>query len=73
MAILNSIAGFENDMAKWRRHLHQNPELGRDCYKTAEYIQERLKEFGITEIHTGYASLELWQSLRARLQVGLLG
>jgi hippurate hydrolase len=43
-------------MAKWRRHLHQNPELGRDCYKTAEYIQERLKEFGITEIHTGYAS-----------------
>ena len=56
MAILNSIAGFENDMAKWRRHLHQNPELGRDCYKTADYIQERLKEFGITEIHTGYAS-----------------
>ena len=59
MAILNSIAGFENDMAKWRRHLHQNPELGRDCYKTAEYIQERLKEFGITEIHTGYASTGL--------------
>ena len=56
MAILNSIAGFENDMAKWRRHLHQNPELGRDCYKTAKYIQERLEEFGITEIHTGYAS-----------------
>ena len=56
MAILNSIAGFENDMAKWRHHLHQNPELGRDCYKTAKYIQERLKEFGITEIHTGYAS-----------------
>ena len=56
MAILNSIAGFENDMAKWRRHLHQNPELGRDCYKTAEYIQERLKEFGITEIHAGFAS-----------------
>ena len=56
MAILNSIAGFEKDMAEWRRHLHQNPELGRDCYKTAEYIQERLKEFGITEIHAGYAS-----------------
>ena len=56
MAILNSIAGFENDMAKWRRHLHQNPELGRECHKTAKYIQERLKEFGITEIYTGYAS-----------------
>ena len=56
MAILNSIAGFEKDMAKWRQHLHQYPELGRECYKTAEYVSERLKEFGITEIHTGYAS-----------------
>ncbi len=56
MAILNSIAGFEKDMAKWRQHLHQNPELGRECYKTAEYVSERLKEFGITEIHKGYAS-----------------
>ena len=56
MAILNSIAGFEKDMAKWRQHLHQNPELGRECYKTAQYVSERLIEFGITEIHTGYAS-----------------
>ena len=56
MAILNSIAGFEKDMVKWRQHLHQYPELGRECYKTAEYVSERLKEFGITEIHTGYAS-----------------
>ena len=56
MAILNSIAGFEKDMAKWRQHLHQNPALGRECYKTAEYVSERLKEFGISEIHTGYAS-----------------
>ena len=56
MAILNSIAGFEKDMAEWRRHLHQYPELGRECYKTAEYVTERLKEFGITEIHSGYAS-----------------
>ena len=56
MAILNSIAGFEKDMAEWRRHLHQYPELGRECYKTAEYVTERLKEFGITEIHSGFAS-----------------
>ena len=53
MAILNSIAGFENDMAKWRRHLHQNPELGRDCYKTAEYIQ------GATAIAGAHAVTEL--------------
>ena len=56
MAILNSIAGFKNDIFEWRRHLHENPELGRDCFNTAKYIEERLKEFGITDIHTGYAS-----------------
>ena len=66
MAILNSIAGFEKDMAKWRQHLHQNPELGRECYKTAEYVSERLKEFGITEIHTGYASSGLVATIEGK-------
>ena len=36
-------------MRGWRRHLHQHPELGLDCHKTAEYVVERLREFGITD------------------------
>lgn len=55
MAIVNSIAALEDEMKGWRRHLHQHPELGLDCFKTAAFVVERLKEFGITEIHEGIA------------------
>ncbi|MBT4566604.1 MAG: amidohydrolase, partial [Marinovum sp.] len=55
MPVINSIAGFADEMRGWRRHLHQHPELGLDCHKTAEYVVERLHEFGITDIHTGIA------------------
>ena len=53
MPVINSIAGFADEMRGWRHHLHQHPELGLDCHKTAEYVVDRLREFGITEIHTG--------------------
>lgn len=55
MAIINRITGFADDMTAWRRHLHQRPELGFDCYETAAFVVERLREFGISEIETGIA------------------
>ena len=55
MPIVNRIAAFDADMKKWRRNIHQNPELGLDCYETASFIEARLREFGIDEIHTGIA------------------
>lgn len=56
MAVVNRIAGFADDMTAWRRHLHQHPELGFECHNTAAYVVERLREFGITEIHEGIAT-----------------
>ena len=55
MPIVNRIAAFDADMKKWRRNIHQNPELGLDCYETASFIEARLREFGINDIHTGIA------------------
>ena len=55
MPIVNRIAAFDADMKKWRRNIHQNPELGLDCHETASFIEARLREFGIDEIHTGIA------------------
>ncbi|MGH1413236.1 MAG: M20 aminoacylase family protein [Pelagimonas sp.] len=55
MPIVNSIAAMQEDLTAWRRHLHQNPELGLDCFKTAAFVVDKLKEFGITEIHEGIA------------------
>lgn len=55
MAVLNRIAAFEDDMTRWRRHLHSHPELGLDCPGTAAFVVERLREFGVDEIHEGIA------------------
>ncbi|MEZ5716357.1 MAG: M20 aminoacylase family protein [Paracoccaceae bacterium] len=55
MAVINRIAGLADEMKAWRRHIHENPELGRECHQTAAFVVERLKEFGITDITTGWA------------------
>jgi len=56
MAVINRIAGFADEMTGWRRHLHAHPELGLDCFDTARFVVERLREFGITRIEEGIAT-----------------
>ena len=56
MPVVNRIADFAEDMKTWRRFLHQHPELQFDCHKTAAFVVERLKEFGVDEIHEGIAT-----------------
>jgi hippurate hydrolase len=55
MPIVNRIADYSADMATWRRHLHTIPELGLECHQTAAFVAERLREFGVDEIHEGIA------------------
>lgn len=40
-------------MRNWRHHLHQNPEFGFEETDTAQFVIERLQEFGIKDIETG--------------------
>jgi amidohydrolase len=46
---------------KWRRHLHQYPELGNREFKTAEYIEKHLRRLGLevrTKVaHTGVVGI----------------
>jgi hippurate hydrolase len=56
MPVLNRIADLEAEMTAWRRHLHRNPELGFDCHATAAFVTERLRAFGVDEIHGGIAT-----------------
>ncbi|WP_419738108.1 M20 aminoacylase family protein [Ruegeria sp.] len=55
MPVVNRIADFAADMAKWRQHLHTIPELEFECYETAAFVAERLREFGVDELHEGIA------------------
>lgn len=56
MPVINRIAAFADEMKEWRHWMHRNPELQFECHKTAGFVVERLREFGITDIHEGIAT-----------------
>ncbi|MEG2916588.1 MAG: M20 family metallopeptidase [Clostridium sp.] len=43
---LKSAKLIEDEIIKWRRSLHENPELGCNLPKTIEFVAENLKKFG---------------------------
>jgi len=47
-------SAIQPKLTEWRRHIHQNPELGNREYKTAAYIVEQLKGLGL-EVRSGIA------------------
>jgi len=55
MPVVNRIADMSEEITAWRQHLHTIPELGLDCFKTAAFVADRLREFGVDEIHEGIA------------------
>ena len=55
MPVVNRISAFAEDMAAWRHHIHRRPELGFDLPETAAFVAQRLREFGVDEVHEGIA------------------
>ena len=53
--ILNRIRGMHNELVAWRQKLHTIPELGFDTAETANFVKEKLEEFGVDEIECGLA------------------
>jgi amidohydrolase len=55
MAIINRIGDFQDEMTAWRRDLHAHPEIGFEETRTAAVVADRLRSFGLDEVHTGLA------------------
>jgi len=53
MPILNRAAEMQEEIAGWRRHIHQNPEILFDVHQTAAFVADRLRHFGCDEVVTG--------------------
>jgi hippurate hydrolase len=47
MPIKNRIAEFHDEMTRWRRHLHANPELSYQEHDTASFVARKLRSYGI--------------------------
>jgi amidohydrolase len=65
MAIINRIGEFHQDMAAWRRDFHAHPELGFEEHRTSSIVADKLKAFGVDEIHTGIAKTGVVGVVRA--------
>ncbi|CUH86390.1 putative hydrolase YxeP [Phaeobacter sp. CECT 5382] len=53
MPIKNRFAEMQEEITAWRRHLHENPELMYEVHKTAAFVVDQLKGFGVRDITTG--------------------
>jgi hippurate hydrolase len=53
MPVINRASELQPEVAEWRRHLHQNPELLFDVHGTAAFVATKLKEFGCDVVKTG--------------------
>ena len=50
MHIINRIAAFHDEMTAWRRDLHAHPETAFEEHRTAAFVAEQLRSWGI-EVH----------------------
>jgi amidohydrolase len=66
MPIINRVAEFADEITAWRRHIHENPELGYEEHKTAAFVAEKLKSFGVDEVVTGMGQTGVVAVIRGR-------
>jgi hippurate hydrolase len=66
MPINPAIQDLVPDAQAWRRHLHANPELLYDVQRTAEFVAERLREFGCDEVRTAIGRTGVVGVIRGR-------
>lgn len=53
--IKKTTSEIKDEIIAWRRHFHINPELSSKEEKTAIFVAEKLKEFGVDSIETNFA------------------
>ena len=53
MTIMPEIEGFERDLKDIFEDLHAHPEIGFEETRTAAIVVEKLREYGVDEVHTG--------------------
>ncbi len=56
---------YSNEVVEYRRHLHANPELSYQEFKTAQYVADRLKDFGLSPVE-GLATTGVMVEVRGK-------
>jgi hippurate hydrolase len=62
----DAIAALTPEVVAWRRHIHANPELAFNERETARFVAEKLRSFGLDEVHEGIGGTGIVGVLRGR-------
>ena len=64
---------FVSDLVAIRRDIHANPELGYLETRTSALVAERLRSYGVDEVHTGIAKTGLVGVIKGKRSGGTIG
>ncbi len=57
------------EITAWRRDIHKNPELGYDVHRTAKFVADKLREFGVDEVVEGIGKTGVVGVIKGRAQL----
>ncbi len=66
MPIINRVAALADEVAVWRRDIHEHPEIGFDVHRTAAIVTKKLESFGCDEVITGIGKTGVIGVIRGR-------
>ncbi|HKK37536.1 MAG TPA: amidohydrolase, partial [Paracoccaceae bacterium] len=69
----NRIADLAPEAAAWRHDLHRHPEIGFEERRTAAFVAERLRAFGVDEVIEGIARTGVVGLIRGRAEGPAIG
>lgn len=70
MPILNRVNELQEEVAGWRRKLHETPELLYELHETSRFVAERLAEFGVDRLDQGIGRSGVVAIIKGRLGDG---
>jgi amidohydrolase len=66
MPIINSVAAMRDEVAAWRRDIHEHPEILYEVHRTAGMVADKLKAFGCDEVVPGIGRTGVVGVIRGR-------
>lgn len=66
MGMIESIVAAQDEFARMRRAMHENPGLGFQETFAAELVATKLREYGLDEVHTGIGGTGIVGVLRGK-------
>jgi len=72
MDLIEQLETDRDELASWRRHLHQNPEIAYEEKDTSDFVAAKLESFGI-EVHRGFGGTGLVGVIKGKAGGGAIG